>query len=66
MKQTLKVTAAVIGIVAAGLLFGVAIRMPLTDCTVEALTAITAISAVIIIIMLCGYIFTILTSKHNR
>lgn len=45
MKQTLKATAAVIGIVAAGLAFNAAINTPLTDSTTEALTAIAAICA---------------------
>lgn len=64
MKQTLKTTAAIIGIVAAGALFNIAIDTPITDRATEAVTALTALVAVAAAIYLAGYAIKAITSKQ--
>lgn len=65
MKQTLKATAAIIGIVAAGLAFNAAINTPLTDSTTEALTAITAICAAGAMLILAGYAINLFANRQH-
>lgn len=65
MKQTLKATAAVIGMLAAGLTLNAAINTPLTDSTTEALTAITAICAAGAMLILAGYAINLFVNRQH-